>query len=422
MSARRINWLRGVTYYMAARLFWFFVGTILYTYLGYPLLLTILNRRRSKPGHLKSHQVDVPSVTLLVAAYNEQDVIGEKLENCLSLDYPRDQLQIIVAADGSDDRTPDIVRLYAAKGVELSFSPPRKGKMAAINRAMEMAKGDIVVFSDANNFYDVDTIRHLVAPFADATVGVVTGAKSVVRGDSPLGESEGLYWQYESFIKEQETMLGCCTGFSGEILAIRRMLFEAAPEYVINDDFYISMRIVKQGYRVAYAPQARSYERVSPTAEEEVQRRARINAGWFQSIAMGGQVLPWRKPVVTWQVISHKYLRPLLPWAMIGAAVTNVWAVVRPAPADGCRLLRLAAPMNWILLVLQTAFYLVALLGGSTTRREGRLGSLLYVPAFLVNSNIAAIIGLYRFIMRKQTPLWQRARRQHERAPRPGRS
>ena len=402
---------------MAARLFWFFVGIILYTYLGYPLLLTILNRRRSQPRQVKVAQSELPSVTLLIAAYNEQDVIGEKLENCLALDYPHDRLQIVVAADGSEDRTPNIVRSYAAEGVELSFNPSRQGKMAAINRAMNMATGEIVVFSDANNFYDADTLRHLVVLFADATVGVVTGAKSVLRGDSPLGESEGLYWKYESFIKEQETRLGCCTGFSGEILAIRRMLFEVAPEYVINDDFYISMRIVKKGYRVAYAPLARSYERVSLTADEEVQRRARINAGWFQSMAMSGQVLPWRQPAVVWQVISHKYLRPLLPWAMIGAFVTNVWAVTRPAAPDGCRLWRLAEPLNWMLLALQTAFYLVALLAGGKTRHEGKLGSLLYMPAFLLNSNIAAVIGLYRFLMRKQTPLWQRAQRHRERVP-----
>ncbi len=400
----------GISHNMAARLFWFFVGTILYTYIGYPVLITLIGRRRSAT---RLPATELPSVTLLIAAYNEEAVIARKLDNSLALDYPADKLQILVTADGSSDRTPEIAATFAGRGVELTYEPPRRGKLAAINRAMQQARGDIVVFSDANNMYAADTLRQMVAPFADPSVGVVTGAKSIVRGDSALGESEGLYWRYESYIKKQENKLGCCTGFSGEILAIRRRLFEEAPVNVINDDFYIAMRIVQKGYRVMYAPDAFSYERVSLTAQEEIQRRARINAGWFQSMAMGQHLLPLHRPLIAWQVISHKYLRPILPWAFLGAWLANVWAVVSPPQRpqrSGCRLSRLAPPFNWIVLAMQVLFYLAACLG----QRGGDdtlLGRIVYVPAFLVNSNVAAVIGLYRFLTGQQTPLWQRARR-----------
>ena len=152
-------------------------------------------------------------------------------------------------------------------------------------------------------------------------------------------------------------------------------------------------------------------ERVSSTAAEEVQRRARINAGWFQSMAMGWEVLPRQRPLVVWQVISHKYARPFLPLAMIGAFATNLWLVFRPVPAAGFRLWNLAPPVGWMLLALQAAFYLVALLGRGRTRGNGKIGNLLYVPVFLVDSNLAALIGLRRFLAGSQTPLWQRAQR-----------
>ena len=177
---------------------------ILYTYAGYPLLLALLARTRRKPAPYPAAQ---PLVTLLIAAYKEEAVIARKLDNSLELDYPRERLQILVAADGSDDRSAEIVQGYADHGVELNYTPERGGKMAAINRAMPNARGEIVVFSDANNMYDPRAIRELIAPFADPKVGAVTGAKTIVQDEGGLSESEGLYWKYESFIKKQETRL-----------------------------------------------------------------------------------------------------------------------------------------------------------------------------------------------------------------------
>lgn len=401
---------------MFGRVFWLSIASVFYTYAGYPALLALLARLR---GRRPIHEPITPSVTLLITAYNEEEVITQKIENSLALDYPRDRLQLLVAADGSDDRTPDIVRAYAVNGVELSYSPPRRGKMAAINRAMAQARGEIVVFSDANNLYGAHVLRDLVGHFADPTVGAVSGAKVILQGDGALGDSEGLYGRYEAFIKRQETRLGSCTGAIGECMALRRELFEAPPDQIINDDFYMAMRIVQRGYRVVFEPRARSYERISMSERDEVARRARIIAGRYQAIALAPRLLPLRRPLVVWQVVSHKFLRPLVPFAMLLALLANLGAIARPGHANRGALLRLAPPFGWLMLALQALFYGTAYVGGRVGRGT-RLGKLLYLPTFLVNSNAAAVIGLYRFLTRRQTTNWQRVRRRELAHPEAG--
>ncbi|NJN67845.1 MAG: glycosyltransferase family 2 protein [Chloroflexaceae bacterium] len=397
---------------MNAKLFWLAVGSIIYTYAGYPAILTLLARLRPRPRPFPPLEPE-PSLTLLIVAYNEQEVIARKLENSLALDYPREKLQILVVADGSD-QTPDIVRTYANQGVELDYRAERRGKMAAINRAIPLVRGELVVFSDANNLYEPGGLRHLVAPFADPTVGAVTGTKVITTGGQKdaLGTSEGLYWKYESFIKEQETRLGCCTGVLGEMLAVRRSLLEPAPESVINDDFYIAMRLTRRGYRVVYAPLARSFEAVSASAQDERTRRARIVAGRYQAIALAPTFLPFNRPLLIWQVGSHKFLRPLVPLAMVAALLTNLFAVLRPAQARTTAhpLWNLAPPFNWLVLLLQVGFYALAWLGGRK-KYGGVVGKVLYLPTFLVHSNLATLAGLYRFLTKRQNALWERVQR-----------
>lgn len=391
---------------MIVTLFWFFISTIFYTYFGYPALLTLFARTRPTA---KPYPPLTPTVTLLIATYNEEAVIAEKIENSLALDYPAEKLQILVVNDGIKDNTAEIVRGFASRGVELNSSPIRKGKMAAINRAVPLARGEIIVFSDANNLYAPDTLRQLVAPFAEPTVGAVSGAKRIIKGDGPLGDSEGLYWRYESFIKQQETRLSTCTGVVGEMLAVRRSLWESPPAKIINDDFYLAMRLIKRGYQVVYAPQARSFERISPSAQNEVTRRARIVAGRYQAISMAHKLLP-ANPIVAWQIISHKFLRPLVPLAMIGAFLCNILAVIQPTSKQEGKPLRLAPPVNWLFLALQALFYALAWLGGRV-KGQGTAGKVLYLPFFLVNSNLAALIGLYRFVNGQQSTLWKRVPR-----------
>lgn len=389
---------------MFAKLFWFCAGMVAYVYAGYPAVLAVLARLWPRR---EAFEAVTPKVTLLIAAYNEESVIAQKIENSLALDYPRERLQILVTADGSDDATPEVVRRYAAQGVALAYSPERRGKMAAINRAMPLATGDVVVFSDANNLYAADTLREIVKPFASLAVGATSGAKTILKGDGALGDSEGLYWRYESYVKKMETVLGSCTGVVGELFAIRRELFQSPPDGVINDDFYMAMQLIGRGYRVVYVPTARSSERVSLSAEDEVARRSRIVAGRYQALGL----LPWGNPLAVWQIVSHKLLRPLVPLMMLGAILGNVGAVWRPSPKGGVR--GLGRPWGWLLLLGQGVFYGLAWLGRGE-RRDGLWGKVLYLPTFLVNSNMAALVGLYRAVTRRQSTLWERVARRDE--------
>lgn len=383
----------------AARiLFWALAGGVAYTYAGYPAILGLFGRRR-RPAAPPATAEDMPSVTLIIAAYNEADVIADKLRNSLALDYPRGLLEILVAADGSDDDTPARVRTFEAQGVRVLHVPERRGKAAAISRAAAAATGEILVFSDANNAYEAETLRALVRPFADPTIGGVVGAKHVVRGDGGLGDSEGLYWRYESFIQRMETRLGSCTAAAGEILAVRRAAFEPLPEGIVCDDFYIVMRLLRGGHRVVYEPAARSIERVSATAGEEMKRRARIIAGRFQAMSLASHILPTQNPRLVWQVLSHKFMRPLVPVAMIGMALTNA-------------ALAATASRRWrAMLVAQAAFYATAVIG-PRLRLAGIAGRVIHLSSFLVSSNAAALMGMWQFVTnRRQLHLWERVRR-----------
>jgi poly-beta-1,6-N-acetyl-D-glucosamine synthase len=388
-------------------LFWVFVLLVFYVYAGYPFLVFLFSSFSKQRSYDSSFS---PSVTILIAAYNEEKVIGEKLENCLALDYPREKLQIIVAVDGFEDRTADVVRTFADKGIELSFSPDRNGKVAAINRAIKQAKGDVVVFSDANNHYPADALRELVKPLSDPSVGAVSGSKLVgLRDDNiELGQAEGMYWKYESFIKRHESLLGCCIGVAGEQLAIRRELFVEPPARIINDDFYIALLIMKQGYNVVYNPKAKSFETVSASQQDELIRRSRINAGRYQVIGLSLPLLPFNRPIVVWQIISHKYLRPLVPFFMIFALVFNLLAVM--VASDGNPWVTLQPPIGYFALVLQFIFYALALLG-TMFKPGGIFGRVLYLPTYLVTSNYAALLGLIRYLMGKQTALWKKVAR-----------
>jgi cellulose synthase/poly-beta-1,6-N-acetylglucosamine synthase-like glycosyltransferase len=393
---------------MIGIIFWICIYIILYIYLGYPLILTILAGIRPMPSEYAPIQ---PSVTLIISAYNEENNIAEKLNNTLSLDYPKEKLQILVVADGSDDRTVAITESFGNMGIELIYEPTRRGKMAAINHAILFARHEVVVFSDANNYYQKDTIKELVKPFSDPTIGGVSGSKRIIKGDGVLGSVEGIYWQYEAFIKTQETRLYTCTSVSGEIFAIRRRLFNPPPVSIINDDFFIMLEVIKQGYRVVYALSAYSFERVSPTEGDEIVRRTRIISGRYQAMIMLNPLFLLQKPIILWQIISHKYLRPLLPFTMIGALLTNLLALMYSSSGP-ISLIHLSKPFNWLFLTLQGLFYLIAWLGNNI-KGTSLLIRVLYLPTYLVNSNLAALFGFYKYITGGQTVMWKPAKRYH---------
>jgi cellulose synthase/poly-beta-1,6-N-acetylglucosamine synthase-like glycosyltransferase len=389
-------------------LFWASLLFILYTYIGYPLLIAIL--ARLFPDRT-SYSEYLPHLTFLIPAYNEEAYISKKLENTLSLNYPPDKLQILVVADGSTDETPGIVKSYKDRGVELAYIPDRNGKMAAIVRAMQFARGEIVVFSDANNIYDPEALRELTPPFSDSRVGATTGAKFIIEDGRDLSSAEGLYWKYESFVKKNESIIDSCVSSVGEILAIRRDIFVPPREKIVNDDHYIVLNLIRRGYRVIYTPRARSYEYVSLTARDEVERRKRMNAGLYQTISMSKDLLPFNRPLILWQIISHKYFRAFVPFAFPLLLGSNALLLfLQRDGGNGESFLSLPSSPLFYFLFLQLIFYMMAVLG-NWLRFTGRLGKLFYLPTFLVNSNLATVMGLYHFLTNKQSHIWNRVRR-----------
>ena len=370
------------------------VALIIYTFFGYPAVVAALARLR--PRTLRTRAGFEPEVSLVVVAFNEADVILEKLENARGLDYPRERLEVLVVADGSDDRTADLAR--TVDGVRVLHEPERRGKLAAMNRALQAATGEILVFSDANNHYSPNAIRALVAPFADPSVGVVTGRKTIDDGQGrPLDRAEGLYWRYESKIKEWESASGSVTGVAGEALAFRRAAYRSPRPGTMNDDFVQAFLAALDGWRVVYAPGALSVERASATIADEAVRRSRLVTGRWQALR---ELLPLavrRNPRFAWQVVSHKGLRPLIPFAMFGAAVSNAVLAGRE---------RWSRP----LLGLQVAFYAAALLGRETERR-GRRNRWLYLPYYFCRMNAATLDGIRNFATRRHEAVWAKVRR-----------
>jgi cellulose synthase/poly-beta-1,6-N-acetylglucosamine synthase-like glycosyltransferase len=384
-----------------AVIFWISLFFLIYVYLGYPLLMAVLAHFHRRG---KSPSAELPEISLIIAAYNEELVLREKLANALELNYPREKMEIIVAADGSTDDTCDIVREFAPQGVKLSYSPERRGKLAAMAHAVESAAGEVLVFSDANNFFLPCSFQYLLQPFSDERVGASTGAKHVRSEEDSLSNSEGLYWKYESWIKKNESQLNSCTAAAGEILAVRKTLFPHIPAGVINDDFYILLSIIRAGYRIAYVPQAESWERVSQNQLDEVKRRTRITAGRFQALANSWRWLPWNNPTAVWQIISHKYFRLFIPFAMLLTLLSNL--ILAVAAWSGAS--QAGMWVNWML-AAQICFYALAGLGRYSAFK-GPL-KILYLPAFLVSSNLATLLGFFKHVRKNQDASWERVNR-----------
>lgn len=370
---------------------------IAYAYGGYPAAVILAARRHRRPPP-PGDTTDPPSVSLVIAAHNEERVLEKKLVNALDLDYPDGRLEIIVAADGSDDDTVDLAGNFADRGVRVLHRTERLGKSAALNRAVAAARHDIVVFSDANNHYEADAVRQLVAPFADPRVGVVTGAKEVVEGDGHLA-GEGIYWRYEDAIKRAESDLGCCSAVAGEITAMRRSLIEPIPPEIINDDFWLAMRAVRRGARVVYAPTARSIEPPSGDLGAERVRRTRMVAGRFQAMGRWRDLVPLDQPRIAWQIVSHKFLRPLVPVGMASVLLGTLLGLRRRP-----RRLAVVAALG------QTLFYGAAAFGRRSTGRR-TIDKTLSLPRFLVSSNWAAVEGFHAYVTGRASSVWTRVDR-----------
>ena len=376
----------------------FCLGVLAYHYVGYAALMKIWGQAFPKPVQWAAD--NVPTISLIVSAYNETAVIEQKIKNSLSLDYPAEKLEIIVITDGSDDTSPNIVARYAEQGIKLMHDPVRRGKSAAMNRAAAQAVGDILVFSDANAFYLPDALRQLGRNFHDETVGCVSGNKTIRSSDGNIGQSAGLYWRYESAIKTWESQVGSTVAVVGEMLAIRRDCFEPIPPHIINDDAYLAARLMSQGWRVLYEPEAVCWETAVVSTKDEVIRRRRINAGRYQ-LMFSPEVWLWQNPFTLMQLISHKFLRLLLPFFMIGALAANVILVVR----------RSANLLMKLTFLGQMLVYALAAIGALTQNSEKRY-KLPMIAHYIVNGNLTSLQGFVHYLSGKQTVLWAKAARE----------
>jgi cellulose synthase/poly-beta-1,6-N-acetylglucosamine synthase-like glycosyltransferase len=300
-------------------LFWLCAGLIVYTHVGYPLVLRILVGARRRPTVEPSAAGDPPVVSLIVAAYDEEDVIEAKVANALALDYPRERLEVIVASDGSADATVERAR---AAGADLVLDLPRGGKVSAQNAGAERASGEIVAFSDANCLWAPDALRHLVEPFADPTVGYVCGQ---VRFTDPSGDNlEGAYWRYEMAVREMESALAGVTAGNGGIYAVRRDAYIPLPPSG-SHDLSFPFSLAKRGLRSLYAPWARAEEKMVPTLEGEFARKRRMMVGLWDIVVGEGMLSPrGYSPLYAFELASHRALRYLTPFLHLVVFAANL--------------------------------------------------------------------------------------------------
>jgi len=375
---------------VAAILFWLSAGAILYTHLGYPLLLGGLarlkrERRPFKPRGAGSASEDLPTVSLIIPAYDEEEVIAGKVADALALDYPRDRLQVIVASDGSTDATAERAR---AAGASLVLELPPGGKVAALNAGAEQAAGEILAFSDANSVWARDALRRLIAPFADPGVGYVCGQ---VRFLDPAGNNlEGAYWRYEMAVREAESALGGVTAGNGAIYAVRRDAYIPLAASG-SHDLSFPFRLAKRRLRSLYAPAARAEEKMVPTIEGEFERKRRMMVGLWDIVLGEGMLSPrGYSPLYAFEIASHRLLRYLSPLLHVVALVANAFLL-----GDG-----------WfyvLAFVLQLALLAAALLGRSVPIAPFRIARY-YV---LTTTSIAA--GFWDRVRRGAGGRWEKA-------------
>ncbi|WP_224366566.1 glycosyltransferase family 2 protein [Hyalangium versicolor] len=390
---------------MAEVFFWCAALLLLHTYFFYPLCLfaidgvaqvfhTFRSMRKGESPRRERRAGPAPSVSLVVAAYNEASCIRQKLENSLALQYPADRFEVLIGSDGSTDGTDEIVRACTDSRVRLSPAP-RAGKTTVLNRCIPAAKGDIIVLSDANTVIEPEAIQALVRHFEDPEVGAVCG-KLRLYNPTKKDYEESAYWNYESLIKLYEGKRGAVVGANGGLYAIRRTLFTQLPPSTIVDDFVIPLRILEQGYKVVYEAQAVAHEETTEDYGKEFGRRARIAAGNFQSLKMVPGLLLPTAGFASFAFWSHKLLRWCAPALMAAALLANLFL--------------LDSVFYRLTLFTQVMFYALAYLGkaGVLKGTGRRIASVAY---YFVTMNLAIVVGFWRFLRNAQKAAWDRTAR-----------
>ena len=377
---------------MTTTLFWLCLAIVVYTYVGYGLILYLLvfiKRLAIKAKPLADITDDcLPEVTLMVCAYNEEDIISEKMSNTHSLDYPADRLHLVWVTDGSTDNTNSILSAYP--DVKIVFSPERRGKSAALKHGIKEVSTEIVMMTDANTMLNPGAVREIVRLMQDPKVGCVSGEKKVMaKSDSDeAAQGEGLYWKYESTLKRLDSELYSAMGAAGELCVIRRQLMTDIPDDTLLDDFVISMEIVRMGYKIAYTSKAFAMEYGSADLHEESKRKRRIAAGGLQSSwRLRSLMNPLRHPVVAFQFVSHRVLR----WTITPVCL---FALI---PLNTILVLSGEGIIYTIIWILQILFYASALAG-------------MKISKYFVFMNLNVFRGM-AYLLNNTSGTWEKAKR-----------
>jgi len=382
--------------------FWALIGILFYTYLGYGVIvwmLVKLGRRKRSVIH-REEERELLTVAHVIAAYNEEDVIAGKIENSLAIDYPRHLQRIIIVADGSSDKTTEIIRRYPQ--VELFFEPERKGKVAALNRVVSrVSESDIVVFSDANSLLNPVAFSLIMRHYTDPHIGGVSGEKRVITSGKLLGQGEGLYWRYESALKKLDSDFHSVVGAAGELFSIRRELFMKMPEDLILDDFYMSLNVCRMGWIVQYEPRAIAMESPSFSPADEMRRKIRISAGVFQSMVLMKDLLNIsRYGKLAFQYVSRRVLRSAIcPFVIPVILFLNIAIIVRSGE-------------YYAIFFGQIFFYLLAFIGWLFSSSSRIVPMIFYAPYYFVFMNLSAWMGLHRYLNGTQSAIWEKAKRE----------
>jgi cellulose synthase/poly-beta-1,6-N-acetylglucosamine synthase-like glycosyltransferase len=355
------------------------------------------------PKKEKLLMTDLPPVTLIVTSFNEEKILERKIRNTLAISYPETKLHFIFITDGSTDDSPQLVQQHPS--IQSLHQPKRKGKYAAIKRAMLQVKTPIVVFSDANTMLNSDCLLKLLGHYADKKTGGIAGEKKIIRGKeiSAVGEAEGLYWQYESLMKKLDARLNTVTGAAGELFSIRTDLFRELDDKLILDDFVISMQICLQGYKIEYEPGAFATEFPSASLAEEEKRKVRISAGAYQSIGYLKECLNiFKHPLLSFQYISRRLLRWIFCPVMLPVLLLSDFFIV-VGYSD--------IPVYFLMLYAQIVFYVFAITGWVLVL-SGKRAGILTIPFYFVFMNYCLVKGFVRFVRGKESVLWEKSLRQ----------
>jgi biofilm PGA synthesis N-glycosyltransferase PgaC len=384
---------------------WVSLFITFYAFFGYGILLFILIKIKrvvkGKPVLPVVALDDLPTCTLVVAAYNEDGVMEDKIKNSLSLTYPANKLEFLFITDGSTDGTASIVQKYPQ--IRHMHSNERKGKIAAVHRAMETVNTEIVIFTDANTFLNTEALVNICRHYSDPKVGAIAGEKRVYADADNATAGEGFYWKYESKLKTWDSELYSVVGAAGELFSIRTSLYIPVSPNTILDDFMISLLVAEKGYRVIYEPEAYATESASQNVTEELKRKIRIAAGGIQSIIWLKSLLnPFPLPVLSFQYVSHRVLRwTIVPFLMILALILNFIIVFT---GNGSFIYQL-------LLIAQVAFYLMAIMGWVMEERNIKV-KIFFIPYYFCMMNYAVLMGIRRYSLGKQSAIWEKAKRQ----------